>query len=49
MAAFGFLLALVGLDPQSSIQRFTSGSCIWEGISVVPVWWDCSAVPRCSS
>src|SRR5919198_851175 len=25
MAAFGFLLAMVGLDPQSSIQRFTFG------------------------
>ena len=38
MAAFGFLLALVGLDPQSSIQRFTFGQLyLWEGISVVPV------------
>ena len=38
MAAFGFLLALVGLDPQSSIQRFTFGQLyLWDGISVVPV------------
>ena len=38
MAAFGFLLAIVGLDPQSSIQRFTFGQLyLWEGISVVPV------------
>ncbi len=38
MAAFGFLLATVGLDPQSSIQRFTFGQLyLWEGISVVPV------------
>ena len=38
MAAFGFLLALVGLDPQSSIPRFTFGQLyLWEGISVVPV------------
>jgi TctA family transporter len=38
MAAFGFLLAMVGLDPQSSIQRFTFGQLyLWEGISVVPV------------
>jgi len=38
MAAFGFLLALVGLDPQSSIQRFTFGQLyLWEGVSVVPV------------
>ena len=38
MAAFGFLLAMVGLDPQSSIQRFTFGQLyLWEGINVVPV------------
>ena len=38
MAAFGFLLAIVGLDPQSSIQRFTFGQLyLWEGLSVVPV------------
>jgi TctA family transporter len=38
MAAFGFLLAMVGLDPQSSIQRFTFGQLyLWEGISIVPV------------
>jgi TctA family transporter len=38
MAASGFLLAMVGLDPQSSIQRFTFGQLyLWEGINVVPV------------
>ena len=38
MAAFGFLLAMVGLDPQSSIPRFTFGQLyLWEGINVVPV------------
>ena len=38
MAAFGFLLAMVGLDPQSSIQRFTFGHLyLWEGINVMPV------------
>jgi putative tricarboxylic transport membrane protein len=38
MAALGFLLAMVGLDPQSSIQRFTFGQLyLWEGINVVPV------------
>jgi len=38
MAAFGFLLAMVGLDPQSSIPRFTFGQLyLWEGLSVVPV------------
>jgi TctA family transporter len=38
MASFGFLLAMVGLDPQSSIQRFTFGNLyLWEGINVVPM------------
>lgn len=38
MAALGFLLAMVGLDPQSSIQRFTFGQLyLWEGVNVVPV------------
>jgi TctA family transporter len=38
MAAFGFLLAMVGLDPQSSIQRFTFGHLyLWDGVNVVPV------------
>jgi len=38
MAAFGFLLAMVGLDPQGSIQRFTFGQLyLWEGVSVVPI------------
>ncbi|MGH3360063.1 MAG: tripartite tricarboxylate transporter permease, partial [Nocardioidaceae bacterium] len=38
MAALGFLLAMVGLDPQSAIQRFTFGQLyLWEGINVVPV------------
>ncbi len=38
MAAFGLLVAMVGLDPQSSIQRFTFGQLyLWEGIDVVPV------------
>jgi TctA family transporter len=38
MAAFGLLLAMVGLDPQSSIQRFTFGRLyLWEGIAIVPV------------
>jgi TctA family transporter len=38
MAAFGFLIAMIGLDPQSSIQRFTFGQLyLWEGVNVVPV------------
>ena len=48
MAALGFLLAMVGLDPQSSIQRFTFGQLyLWEGINVVPVVVGCSAAPKC--
>jgi TctA family transporter len=38
MAAFGFLAAMVGLDPQNSIQRFTFESLyLWDGLDVVPV------------
>jgi TctA family transporter len=38
MAAAGFLIAMIGLDPQSSIQRFTFGQLyLWDGINVVPV------------
>jgi TctA family transporter len=38
MAGLGFLLAMVGLDPQSSIPRFTFGQLyLWDGIDVVPV------------
>jgi putative tricarboxylic transport membrane protein len=38
MAAVGLLLAMVGLDPQSSIQRFTFGQLyLWEGVGIVPV------------
>lgn len=38
MTAFGFLLAMVGLDPQTSIQRLTFDQLyLWEGINLVPV------------
>src|SRR5919198_921363 len=38
MAGFGFLLAMVGLDPQAGIPRYTMGQLyLWEGINVVPV------------
>ena len=38
MAAAGFLVAMVGLDPQSGIQRFTFDQLyLWEGVNVVPV------------
>lgn len=38
MAGLGFLLAMVGLDPQAGIPRFTMGQLyLWEGIGIVPV------------
>ncbi len=38
MAGFGFLLAMVGLDPQAGLPRYTLGQLyLWEGISIVPV------------
>jgi putative tricarboxylic transport membrane protein len=38
MAGFGFLLAMVGLDPQAGIPRYTMGQLyLWEGIGIVPV------------
>lgn len=38
VAGFGFLLAMVGLDPQAGIPRFAMGQLyLWEGVSLVPV------------
>jgi TctA family transporter len=38
MAAFGLLVALVGLDPQEGVQRYTFGQLyLWDGIPLVPV------------
>src|SRR5439155_1780915 len=38
MGAFGLLLATVGLDPQSGVQRYTFGHLeLWDGIKLVPV------------
>jgi len=38
MATFGLLLALVGLDPNTGVPRYTFGSLeLWEGIGIVPV------------
>ncbi len=38
MGGFGFLLAMVGLDPQAGLPRYTFGQLyLWEGINIVPV------------
>lgn len=38
MVGLGLLLATVGLDPQTSDQRFTFGELyLWDGLSIVPV------------
>jgi putative tricarboxylic transport membrane protein len=35
---FGLLLGMVGLDPSTSVERFTFGTLfLWDGISLVPV------------
>ena len=48
MAALGFLLAMVGLDPQSSIQRFTFGQLyLWKGSTSCRWLSGCSAAPKC--
>jgi putative tricarboxylic transport membrane protein len=38
MGGFGFLLAMVGLDPQAGLPRYTFGQLyLWEGVNIVPV------------
>lgn len=38
MALFGFLLAMVGLDPYAGLPRFTFGQLyLWDGLKIVPV------------
>jgi putative tricarboxylic transport membrane protein len=38
MGGLGFLLAMVGLDPQAGMPRFTAGQLyLWDGINIVPV------------
>ncbi|WP_345751643.1 tripartite tricarboxylate transporter permease [Microbacterium rhizophilus] len=38
MATLGVLIALVGMDPNLGVQRYTFGQMhLWEGISIVPV------------
>lgn len=38
MGAIGLMLATVGMDPQSGVQRYTFGQLeLWDGIKLVPV------------
>ncbi|MPZ89968.1 MAG: hypothetical protein GEU81_18360, partial [Nitriliruptorales bacterium] len=38
MAAFGMLLALVGIDPQAGVPRYAFGQLyLWDGIDIVPL------------
>ncbi len=46
-AAIGLMLATVGLDPISSIERFTFDSLyLWDGIKLVPVTLGLFAIPE---
>lgn len=38
MAAFGMLIALVGIDPQAGVPRYAFGQLyLWDGIDIVPL------------
>jgi putative tricarboxylic transport membrane protein len=38
MSGVGFVLAMVGLDPQTGVQRYTLGQItLWDGIGLVPI------------
>ncbi len=44
---FGYLLATIGLDPISGIQRYTFGQLfLWDGIGLVPVTIGLFAIPE---
>ncbi|HZD39702.1 MAG TPA: tripartite tricarboxylate transporter permease, partial [Terriglobales bacterium] len=44
---FGFLLATIGLDPISGIQRYTFGQLfLWDGVGLVPVTLGLFAIPE---
>jgi TctA family transporter len=44
---FGFLLSLVGQDPQSGVLRFTFGQLyLWEGIPLIPAVVGLFAIPE---
>ena len=43
----GLLIALVGLDPQAAIERFTFGQLyLWDGVAIVPLIIGLFAVPE---
>jgi len=43
----GLLLALVGLDPQAAIERFTFGQLyLWDGVAIVPLIIGLFAMPE---
>ncbi|MFN0070238.1 MAG: tripartite tricarboxylate transporter permease [Chloroflexota bacterium] len=47
MGGVGFVLAMVGLDPQTGVQRYTLGQItLWDGIGLVPVAVGLFAVPE---
>jgi putative tricarboxylic transport membrane protein len=47
MGGVGFILSMVGLDPQSGVQRYTLGQItLWDGIGLVPVAVGLFAIPE---
>ncbi|MPZ15158.1 MAG: hypothetical protein GEU73_12170 [Chloroflexi bacterium] len=44
---FGFLLSLIGLDPQTGVQRATFGRLdLWDGVGLIPVTIGLFAIPE---
>jgi len=47
MGGVGLIFAMVGLDPQSGIQRYTFGQLtLWDGLGLVPVTVGIFAIPE---
>jgi putative tricarboxylic transport membrane protein len=47
MGAFGFVVSLIGQDPQQGVLRFTFGSLyLWNGIPIVPAIIGLFAIPE---
>jgi putative tricarboxylic transport membrane protein len=47
MGGVGLVFAMVGLDPQSGIQRYTFGQLtLWDGVGLVPVTVGLFAIPE---
>jgi TctA family transporter len=47
MSGVGFVLAMVGLDPQTGVQRYTLGQItLWDGIGLVPIAVGLFAIPE---